>query len=96
MHESPDFQRHRLSQVVVPYDKNDLIYFDVTITPEYPDDDAAAEETRMKWLGQWLDTRGMCPSGFEIVERRPFEFLEDNPARHDLRYEVRCRTEPAG
>jgi hypothetical protein len=96
MHESPDFQRHRLSQVVVPSDKKDLFYFDVSVTPEYPDDDPAAEETRLQWLEQWLDTRGMCSSGFEILKRRPFEFLEDNPARYDLRYEVRCRTEPVG
>ena len=90
MHESPDFERHRLSQLTIPADRNDVFFFDVTINTQYPPDDPAAEEQRMKWHTAWLDVRDMCPGGFEIVQRREFGFLEHNPARFDLRYEVKC------
>jgi hypothetical protein len=95
MHESPDFERHRLSQLVVPYDRTDIYYFDVTFSPAYPDDDASAEAVRMGWLDSYMQTRGLCPSGFEMLARRSFDFLEDNPARHDVRYEVACKAAPA-
>ena len=47
MHESPDFERHRLSQLVEPYDRTDVYYFDATFTPAYPDGDPDAEAVRM-------------------------------------------------
>ncbi len=94
-HESPDFHRHRLSQLAEPFDRKDVLYFDVTLDPAYPDNDPVAEATRMQWLSVWLEKRKMCPAGFDIVERRPFDMLEHNPARHDIRYEVKCRTGPA-
>lgn len=94
MHESKDFERHRNSQLEVPYDRDDVFYFDVSFTAQYPDDDEAAEVIRLEWLDQWLAQRSLCPEGFEVVTRRPFEFLEDNPARHDVRYEVKCKSSP--
>lgn len=94
MHESKDFERHRNSQLEVPYDRDDVFYFDVSFTAQYPDDDETAEAIRLEWLDQWLDQRSLCPEGFEVVTRRPFEFLEDNPARHDVRYEVKCNSAP--
>jgi hypothetical protein len=94
MHESPDFERHRYSQIVVPYDHPDLMYFDVATNAQYPAADPAAEATRMEWLAAWLKQRGMCYESFEVVQRRPFEFLEQNPGRYQLRYEVRCKAEP--
>jgi hypothetical protein len=30
-----------------------------------------------------------------VLKKRPFDFLEDNPARRDQRYEVRCKSGPA-
>ena len=94
MHESKDFERHRNSQLEVPYDRDDVFYFDASFTAQYPDDDGAAEAVRLEWLAQWLDQRSLCPDGFEVVTRRPFEFLEHNPARHDVRYEVKCKSSP--
>ncbi len=94
IHESPDFERHRYSQVVEPYDRKDVMYFDVTFSAEYPDNDEAAETIRMEWLEDWLEQRKMCREGFEILARRDFDMMEDNPARHDVRYEFKCRTKP--
>jgi hypothetical protein len=96
MNDTSDFDRHRYSQLVMPYDRPDLLFFDVTLTPGWPDDDDAAEQQRMRWLAGWLRTRGACPDGFEILERRPFGFLEDNPRRHDLRYVLRCKPAAGG
>ena len=90
MHESPDYIRHTYSQVSEPFDRNDVFYFDVRFDPNYPDGDPAAEAVRMQWLSEWLEQRGMCPNGHEVVERREFDMLEHNPARYDIRYEVRC------
>lgn len=91
MHESPDYNRHRLSALSTPFDRDDLIYFDVTTNAQYPSDDPAAENTRMEWLAAWLKQRKMCPSGFDIIQRRNFDFLEHNPGRFDYRYEVKCK-----
>ena len=95
IHDSPDFERHRHSQLTEPFERNDVVYFDVTFDPNFPDDDPIAEEIRMEWLTAWLAQRKMCPNGYEIVARRPFDMLENNPARHDIRYEVKCKMQPA-
>jgi hypothetical protein len=92
LHESPDFVRHRYSQLTEPYDRSDVVYFDVMFDPSYPDNDSAAEAKRMEWLSDWLEKIHMCPDGYEIVKRRPFDMLENNPARYDIRYEVKCKT----
>ena len=95
IHKSADYERHLYSQFVVPYDRNDIMYFDVKINVEFPDDEAG-EATRMKWLGAWLAQRNMCGDNFNIAERRPFDPMENNPAHYDIRYEVTCATEPEG
>lgn len=92
LHKSADFERHRYSQLVVPYDRNDVMYFDVTFNAEFPDNESA-EATRMEWLNAWLEQRNMCVDSFEVVARRPFDPMESNPARHDIRYEVKCGAE---
>jgi hypothetical protein len=71
--------------------QGDIFFFDVTVTAEFPDNNATAEAERMKWLGEWLEQRHMCPTGYEIVKKRRFDYMEDNPARRDLRYEARCK-----
>lgn len=91
---SADFDRHRFSRIVQPFDKPDKIYFDVLFAPDFPADDPVAEATRMKWLQAWLEQRRLCPSGHEVASRRPFEYLEDNPAGYQQRWEIRCL--PAG
>jgi hypothetical protein len=95
------YNRHRLSDITEPRDGmggdgGDVLFFDVSVTAEFPDNNAAAEATRMTWLAEWLESRAMCPAGHEVVNRRPFDFMEHNPARRDLRYEVRCKAAPAG
>jgi hypothetical protein len=95
IHESEDFERHRNSQLVISYARPDVIFFDARFSPAIPDADPAAEARRMGWLAAWLESRKLCPAGFDVVERRPFDFLEDNPARFDIRYEVACRQPPA-
>jgi hypothetical protein len=93
------YNRHRLSDITLPRSSDGsaagtdsaIFYFDVTVTPEFPDNNAEAEAERMRWLGEWLVQRNMCPTGYEIVKKRKFDYLEDNPARRDLRYEVRCK-----
>lgn len=92
---STDFDRHRNSRIVQPFDKADKIYFDVRFSPEYPADDPAAEEARMIWLQAWLEQRRLCTSGHEVAARRPFDYLEDNPAGYQQRWEIRC-VAPAG
>ncbi len=97
--DTPDtYNRHRLSDISEPRDGTvgDVLFFDVSLSAEFPDDNATAEATRMIWLAEWLESRAMCPAGHEVVNRRPFDFMEHNPARRDLRYEVRCKAAPAG
>ncbi len=86
-----DFDRHRFSQLLVPYDRPGVMYFDVRFTAEYPQGEAAADAVRMSWLDGWLRQRGVCPAGAEVLEKRPFDYLEDNPARYDERWEIHCR-----
>ena len=63
----------------------------VTFDPNFPDDNPVAEAKRMEWLTGWLHQRKMCLDGYEILQRRSFDMLENNPARHDIRYEVKCK-----
>lgn len=93
--ESADFERHRHSRLFQPYDRPDVIFFDVRFSPDYPAGEPAAEATRQAWLTQWLQQRGLCPAGHEVVEQRPFAYEEDNPGRYDRRYRVRCRDSAA-
>ncbi|MBW7930490.1 MAG: hypothetical protein H3C57_04180 [Gammaproteobacteria bacterium] len=92
---STDYDRHRLSEITLPRDHGEVFYFDVAVDSAFPADDAEAEAVRMRWLDEWLKLRKMCPDGHEVLERRSFGFLEDNPAHRDLRYEVRCRPRAA-
>lgn len=97
--DTPDtYNRHRLSDITLPRDgsgaaaaNSEIFFFDVTLTAEFPDNSATAEAERMQWLTEWTEQRSMCPTGFEVVRKRPFDYMEDNPARRDLRYEVRCK-----
>lgn len=92
---SADFDRHRYSRIVQPFDKPDKIYFDVLFSADFPADDPAAEVTRMTWLDAWLEQRRLCAAGHEVALRRPFDYLEDNPAGYTQRWEIRCVVSPA-
>lgn len=95
LNKSADFDRHRYSRLVQPFDRPDQIYFDVTFVPDYPAADPAADEARTRWLEAWLEQRRLCATGYDVAARRPFDYLEDNPAGYQERWEIRCRT-PAG
>jgi hypothetical protein len=88
---SPDFDRHRASRLVQPFDRPGIIFFDVAYSPDYPAGNAGADATREAWLVGWLRQRGLCPAGYEVLERRAFGPLEDNPAGYQQRTELRCR-----
>ena len=94
IHASKDFDRVAYSQVSSPLSGDDFLWFDVKLTPQYPDNNDAAEAKRMEWLVGWLERKALCPAGYEITDRRPFEFLEHNPARYDLRYKIECTVPP--
>lgn len=95
IHQSPDFERHRNSQLLQSYDRPNDIYFDVRSATDASTADAATEAVRMGWLDSWLKQRGLCPNGRDVSAPRPFNYLEDNPGRYDLRYEVTCKAAPA-
>lgn len=86
------YDRHRLSDITLPRNGGGTFFFDVTVNAEFPDNNAAAEAERMKWLAEWLEVRHMCPAGYEILKKRKFDFMEDNPAGRDVRYEVKCKS----
>ena len=88
---SADFDRHRYSRLTIRRDHSGVIYFDLRFPPEYPADDPAADAARMRWLGDWLAQRQLCPDGFEVSKRRDFDYLEDNPRGNQQRWEVVCR-----
>ena len=81
-------------QLSKPMDGGDYYWYDVKLTPEYPEDSEAAEQRRMEWLSAWLEVRKTCTNGYEILERREFDFMEHNPAQYDLRYKVQCSPPP--
>ena len=87
---SADFDRHRYSQLMQPFDRPDKIYFDVIFGPDFPADDPTADRSRAAWLEAWLEQRRLCPAGYEVLDRRPFDYLEDNPAGYQQRWEIRC------
>jgi hypothetical protein len=87
---SVDFDRHRYSQLVQPFDRPNEIYFDVIFAADFPADDPAADQSRAAWLDGWLKQRRLCPAGYEVLNRRPFDYLEDNPAGYQQRWEIRC------
>lgn len=90
-----DFDRHRYSQLTQPFDRPDQIYFDLKFSTDFPADDLASDLSREQWLASWLRQRGLCAAGHEIVKRRAFDYLEDNPAGYQQRWEVRCLPPPA-
>lgn len=91
LEKSEDFDRHRFSGLTMPYGSPGTIYFDVKFNADFPEGSAAAEEARMRWLAGWLEQRGLCPAGFDVTERRPFDYLEDNPRGYQQRWTVVCK-----
>jgi hypothetical protein len=58
----------------------------------YPEGSQNGEAWRMRWLAEKLATTGVCPSGFDIVSRRPVLLSTGALGSiYDVYYEGRCR-----
>jgi hypothetical protein len=90
LHQSVDLDRHRFSGLRTTPSNSDIVIFEAKTTAQAPADSEAGEAIRMEWLAGWLEQRGMCQSGYEILERRHYTTMDANPYSYDLRYEVRC------
>src|SRR5687767_3677979 len=67
--------------------------FTALTDPVYPEDDAGAEATRLRWLRTTLDYNTACLNGFTIEQRR--KVLTDRTVlgveKHQLYYDVICQ-----
>ena len=59
---------------------------------QYPTDSAEGEAVRRAWLEKYLADNGLCPRGYEIVERKPVVTQQTafGPA-HRIFYRGRCK-----
>lgn len=90
------YDRHTLSRLVeVPGSSSEFIYEAGRPPPGPAGSETEAESVRMRWLAEWLEVRGLCLTGHEIVDRRPFGPFEYNPMQAELRYLIRCRAATA-
>ena len=56
-------------------------------------DSPGAEETRLRWLDQYIESNGLCEGGYEIVERTPVVVTEGLfGGITDIIYEGQCTT----
>jgi len=90
MHESKDFVRHTNSALVKARDGSNTIQFQARAGSDFPENNPDAEAMRIRWLEDWLEVKNICPNGYKVLKRRPFEFLESNPGQYDLVYEIEC------
>lgn len=86
------YERHRLSQLKTVAGSADQFVFEARAVPGMQRDAPEAEAVRLQWLSDWLDVRGTCKPGYEILERRLYEAQEFNPRESQFRYLIRCRT----
>lgn len=91
-----DYHRHTMSDLREDWQRPGIFLFETTTSSLYPADSDEAEAKRMEWLAGWMKRLGYCPGGWEVVDRYPVPPAEQRGARHDLRYDVRCTTAPAG
>lgn len=85
-----DYNRHSMSDLREDWQRSGVFLFEASTSSLYPADSAEAEAQRMEWLAGWMKRLGYCPSGWEVLDRRPIPPAEQRGARHDLRYDVRC------
>lgn len=90
-----DFERHNSSILRESYQDPGALVFEAKAGASFPPDSESAEALRMQWLQDWLDTRGLCPGGHEILLREPIAAGQPNFHDMDLRYKVRCLDVPA-
>lgn len=95
-HDPTEYHRHSMSGLREEPGNTESLWFEVRTDSLYPEDSEDAEAARMKWLQTWLDRRGLCPYGNEIVAREPIDRSEVNPYGFNLRYRLKCLPPPAG
>ncbi len=93
-HESQDLDRHDYSNIRVSPQDNSILIYEVKLTAKYPDNNAQAEESRMRWLETWLRLRQLCPESYKVLSRRRYQPSDLNLYHMDLRYEVTCASPP--
>lgn len=94
-----DFDRHNNSMLRASYQDPSILVFEARAGAAWPEDSESAEALRIGWLEQWLDIRGLCGNGYEIIQRDPIPIGQPNFYDMDLRYLVKCadtRAEPEG
>ena len=91
-----DFERHNSSILRTSYQDESLLVFEAKAGAAYPADSETAEALRMQWLEAWLERRGLCPDGYDIIRREPIGVGQPNFHNMDLRYLLKCSVVPAG
>jgi hypothetical protein len=86
-----DFERHNASILRESYQEPDALVFEAKAGAAYPADSESAEAVRMQWLQDWLDLKGLCPGGYDILRRERIGAGQPNFHDMDLRYKLRCR-----
>jgi len=87
-----DFERHNSSILRTSYQDESMLVFEAKAGAAFPADSESAEAMRMGWLEDWLDRRGLCPDGYEIISRDPIAPGQPNFHDMDLRYLLKCRS----
>jgi len=90
-----DFERHNYSILRESYQDAGALVFEAKAGAAFPTDSESAEAQRMRWLQDWLDRKGLCPGGFDILLRETIAVGQPNFHDMDLRYKVRCKDLPA-
>lgn len=62
------FDREILTVYFEPLD--DGFKYIVSASGPYGIDDADAEQVRIDWINHFVEQNGLCPGGYEIVERK--------------------------
>ena len=96
LHDPGEYHRHSMSGLREDPRDAEVLWFEVKTDSLYPESSEVAEAERMEWLQAWLDRRGLCPYGYDVVSREPIDRGEVNPYGFNLRYRLKCRPPEAG